>query len=62
MSIRKHGSATGEVTGIEGEDGALVIYDEAARLHTAARQWGPDEDAALAAENAAADQPARDDG
>lgn len=51
MGLRKYGSADGEVTGVD-QDG---ITREAAR-----EDWGPADDEALAAENAA-DRMPRDD-
>jgi hypothetical protein len=50
MSIRKTGSATGQVTGVETPEQGLTA--EAARR----RDWTADDDQALAEENTAADQ------
>lgn len=51
MAIRKTGSATGEVTGVEGLD------TEKIRRTAAAEPWDNRDDQALADENNAADNP-----
>lgn len=48
MAIRKTGMITGEVTGVEGQGIARTAALDA--------QWRPEDDEALAVENAAADQ------
>ncbi|HEY8295554.1 MAG TPA: hypothetical protein VIG41_09470 [Micrococcaceae bacterium] len=50
MSIRKHGSATGEVTEVEVPEGITATA-------SAAQEWTPGDEQGLAREDAAGDAP-----
>lgn len=62
MSIRKTGTATGQVTGVEGQPGGEALAPVTAGIPgnvpewDSADRWPAEDEAALAAENEAADR------